>query len=72
MTAFTKILSVYDKNTGWHFAPIYMKEVEGSYFATSTKVSLVTCTHDREFIATSRNIFNAAATMNLSSVEIQV
>lgn len=43
MTAFTKILNLYDKNTGWHFAPVYTKEVESSYFAISTKVSLVVC-----------------------------
>ncbi|KAG0589663.1 hypothetical protein KC19_1G037800 [Ceratodon purpureus] len=39
MTAFSKILKKYDKNTGWNFKPIYMKEVESSYFVTSMKVN---------------------------------
>lgn len=41
MTSFTKILKKYDKITGWNFSPIYLKEVESSYFVTSTKVSLL-------------------------------
>lgn len=38
MTAFAKILKKYDKTTGWNMSPIYMKEVESSYFVTSSKV----------------------------------
>uniref|UniRef100_A0A7I4DLS2 Uncharacterized protein n=1 Tax=Physcomitrium patens TaxID=3218 RepID=A0A7I4DLS2_PHYPA len=36
--AFVKILKKYDKTTGLHFAPIYMKEVESSYLVISSKV----------------------------------
>jgi len=38
ITAFAKIMKKYDKVTGWHLAPIYMKEVESSYFVVSKKV----------------------------------
>jgi len=39
ISAFAKITKKYDEVTGWHLAPIYMKEVESSYFVISKKVS---------------------------------
>jgi len=39
ITAFAKITKKYDKVTGWHLAPIYMKEVEYSSFVISKKVN---------------------------------
>ncbi|KAL2651408.1 hypothetical protein R1flu_019536 [Riccia fluitans] len=36
--AFSKILKKYDKVTGWNASPTYMRAVETSYFATSSKV----------------------------------
>ncbi|KAL2650504.1 hypothetical protein R1flu_018632 [Riccia fluitans] len=36
--AFSKILKKYDKVTGWNTSPTYMRAVETSYFATSSKV----------------------------------
>ncbi|KAG0606207.1 hypothetical protein M758_9G122400 [Ceratodon purpureus] len=38
ITAFAKITKKYDEITGWAIAPIYMKEVESSYFVTSKKI----------------------------------
>ncbi|KAG0581876.1 hypothetical protein KC19_3G016400 [Ceratodon purpureus] len=42
ITAFAKITKKYDEVTGWHLAPIYMKEVESSYFVISKKIHKLT------------------------------
>jgi len=38
MVAFAKIMKKYDKVVRQKFGPLYIKEVEQSYFATSDKV----------------------------------
>jgi SPX domain protein involved in polyphosphate accumulation len=39
IVAFAKILKKYDKVVKWNLAPVYIKEVERSYFASSDKVT---------------------------------
>ncbi|CAM6021947.1 unnamed protein product [Sphagnum balticum] len=39
IVAFAKILKKYDKVAKWNLAPMYIKEVERSYFASSDKVT---------------------------------
>lgn len=61
MVAFAKIMKKYDKVVRQKFGPVYIKEVEQSYFATSDKVqdsafvqsklllSLYSCVHVSAF-----------------------
>jgi hypothetical protein len=47
IVAFAKILKKYDKVVKWNLAPMYIKEVERSYFASSDKVTkLITRVED--------------------------
>lgn len=45
MVAFAKILKKYDKVVKWKLGPLYIREVERSYFATSDKVFGLNCMH---------------------------
>jgi SPX domain protein involved in polyphosphate accumulation len=48
MVAFAKILKKYDKVTKRNLAPMYIKEVECSYFASSDKVRHVQVFHEKD------------------------
>jgi SPX domain protein involved in polyphosphate accumulation len=48
MVAFAKILKKYDKVTKRNLAPMYIKEVECSYFASSEKVRHVQVFHEKD------------------------
>lgn len=43
IVAFAKIMKKYDKVVRQKFRPLYIKEVEQSYFATSDKVQVSIC-----------------------------
>jgi SPX domain protein involved in polyphosphate accumulation len=49
IVAFAKILKKYDKVVKWNLAPMYIKEVERSYFASSDKVGMQ-CACTREYV----------------------
>lgn len=41
LVAFAKIMKKYDKAVKLRLSPVYLKEVERSYFATSSKVKMI-------------------------------